>query len=156
MNLNLSELVKKTNLKNKADVVEELGRLNVISLSKLDNLPGNYGRPWFCGNSTNNVVIEIREAYYRGAAEVPTIDKVIEVVLEPSEPEPKRIGASTPVVELEIDGISRKQLQAISAAGIETVAELFEKSDELEAVGGVGATTKLRILTVVTEALENQ
>lgn len=156
MNLNLDELVGRTNLKNKADVVAELKKLNVISLNRLDNLPGNYGRPWFCGNPTNSVVIEVRESYSKGAAEVPTIDSVIEVVSEPKEPEPKRIGALTPVTELEIEGVNRGQLRAIDAAGIETVAELFEKSDKLEAVDGVGATTKLRILTVVTEALENQ
>lgn len=156
MNLNWKELVGKTKLVNKKEVVKELDRLNIGSMSRLDNLPGNYGRPWFCGNPTNNVVIELRAAYSQAGAEVPTIDEVIEAIPEPEEPEQARITASTPVIDLEIEGVNAGQLRAIQAAGIETVAELFDEDKELEQVNGVGEATKLRILTAVTEALENQ
>lgn len=158
MNLNWQELVGRTDLKNKECVVETLNKLQVVSLVRLDNLPGNYGQPWFCENSTNEVVIKLREAMAEAVAEVPTIDEVIEAIPEPEEPEPERvvISAEMPVTDLKIDGVSSTQLAAIVEAGVETVGELFDKADALEEVDGIGKATKLRILEAVTTALENK
>jgi hypothetical protein len=161
MHLDWKELVGRTDLKNKNCVVDILRRTEIVSVSRLDNLPGIYGRPWLCGNSTHDAVIKLRAAIFEAAAEVPTIEEVIEVVPEPEpvpapKPEPERIGALTPVSELEIEGVTKGQLQAIAGSGIGTVEELFEKSDELEGISGIGETTKLRILKALTEALENQ
>ncbi len=156
MNLNWQELVGRTDLENKDCVVETLNKLQVVSLVRLDNLPGNYGQPWFCGNSTNEVVIKLREAMVEAVAEVPTIDEVIEALPEPEEPERVEISASMPVTDLEIDGVSSRQLADIVESGVETVGELFDEAVKLEEVSGVGETTKLRILEAVTTALENQ
>jgi hypothetical protein len=156
MHLNWNELVSRTDLKNKNCVVRALNNAKVVSVGSLDNLPGNYGRPWLCENPVTVVVIKLRAAISEAAEEVPTIDEVIEVVPEPEEPEQARISASTPVVELEIEGVTQGQLQAIAGSGIGTVEELFDKTDELEGVSGIGEATKLRILAALTEALENQ
>ena len=158
MNLNWQELAGRTDLKNKDCVVETLNKFQIVSLVRLDNLPGNYGRPWFCGNPTTEVVIKLREAMVEAVAEVPTIDEVIEAIPEPEEPEPERvvISAEMPVTDLEIDNVSDRQLAAIVEAGVETVGELFDEADALEEVPGIGEATKLRILEAVTTALENQ
>ena len=86
------------------------------------------------------------------------IDEVIEAIPEPEEPESERvvISADMPVTDLEIDNVSSRQLAAIVEAGVETVGELFDEADALEAVDGIGKATKLRILEAVTAALENQ
>lgn len=156
MQLNWQDLVGKTELKNKKCVAETLDSLGVKYLEQLDNLPGTFSRPWLCGNPTNNVVIELRKAMVTAAEEVPTIDEVIEALPEPEEPERAIIGASTPVIELEIENVAKRQLAAIAEAGIGTVGELFEQADALEEVPGIGEATKLRILEAVTEVLENQ
>ena len=158
MNLNWQELVGRTDLENKDCVVETLNKFQIVSLVRLDNLPGNYGRPWFCGNPTTEVVIKLREAMVEAVAEVPTIDEVIEAIPEPEQPEPERvvISADMPVTDLEIENVSSRQLAAIVEAGVETVGELFDEADALEAVDGIGKATKLRILEAVTAALENQ
>lgn len=156
MNLNWQELVGRTDLENKDCVVKSLNDFHVVSLSRLDNLPGNYGQPWLCGNSTNEVVIKLREAIIGAVAEVPTIDEVLEALTEPEKPERVVISATMPVTDLEIENVSGRQLAAIAEAGIETVGELFDRADALEEVPGIGEATKLRILEAVTAALENQ
>ena len=156
MHLDLKELVGRTDLKNKNCVVRALNNAKVVSVGSLDNLPGKYGRPWLCENPVTVVVSKLRAAIFEAVEEVPTIDEVIEAAPEPEEPEQVRIVALTPVVELEIEGVTQGQLQAIAGAGIGTVEELFDKADELEGVPGIGEATKLRILAALTEALENQ
>ena len=156
MQLNWQELVGKTDLKNKECVAKSLDDMKVETLLGLDNLPGRFGQPWICGNPTNNVVIELRGAIVKAVAEVPTIDEVIEALPEPEEPERVVISASTLVIELKIENVSKTQLAAIAEAGIETVGELFDEAEALEEVPGVGEATKLRILEAVTEALESK
>lgn len=156
MQLNWQELVGRTNLKNKECVAKSLDGFGIVTLSRLDNLPGKYGQPWLCGNPTNNVVIELRGAIVQAVAEVPTIDEVIEALPEPVKSERVVIGASTPVTELKIENVSRRQLEAISGAGIETVGELFDESETLDEIPGIGEATKLRIIETVTEALESK
>lgn len=161
MHLDWKELVGRTNLKNKDCVAKMLDSMKVVTVGRLDNLPGTFGRPWLCENPTNSVVVELRAAIFEAVEEIPTIDEVIDAIPEPEpepapEPEPDRISALTPVTDLEIENVSQRQLQAIVEAGIETVEELFDKAEELENVSGIGEATKLRILAAVTTALENQ
>lgn len=156
MPLDLNSLVAKTELKNKDCVVQFLESQGYDSIQRIDNLPGKYGQPWLCENGTTVVVAELRRIVAEASESMPTIEEAIEVAEPEPEPERESLSGEMSVVDLEIEGVTKRQLQAIAESGIVTLADLFENEDSLDEVPGVGEATKNRILQAVTEALERK
>ena len=156
MNLDLKGLLAKTNLVKKNCVRKFLEDQGFTTLPAINNLPGRYGQPWLCENGTTAVVSEINRVIKEEAVAVPTIDEVIETVQPEPEPATKALSGSTPIYELEIEGVTKRQLDAIRESGIETVGDLFENKEALEQVPGIGKATKEKILQAVTQALERK
>lgn len=156
MGLNLSDLVARTNLKKKKCVQQFLEQNGYTTLSAIQNLPGRYGQPWLCENGTTVVVLEIEKAIEAAAVEVPVIDEVLKVVMPEPEPEKPVLEPSTPITDLEVDGVTKRQLVAIKESGIGTLGELFENKEALEEVPGIGKATVDKILQAVTKALERK
>lgn len=157
MNLDLNDLIARTNLKEKECVKDFLETKGFTTLPALQNLPGRYGLPWLCGNGTTVVVIEIEKAIKAASESVPVIDEVLPVVKPPKpEPRKKALTGSTPVTDLRIEGVTKRQLAAIEESGIKTLGELFDNKDALEEVPGIGKPTVDKILQAVTKALESK
>lgn len=156
MNLDWKSLLTLTDLKNKKCVRETLEGMGITTYIALQNLPGKYGQPWLCQNGTNQVVAALNEAIKEANASVPSIEEAIEVAAPKPKPQKPAITADTLVTTLDIDGVTKRQLAQISEQKIETVGQLFEASDALDEIPGIGKATKDRILQAVTSALEKQ
>lgn len=156
MKLDWKSLLALTDLKNKKCVRETLEGMGIETYIALQNVPGKFGRPWLCSNGANQVVAALNEAIKEANASVPTIEEAIEVAAVEPEPIQKGIEGSTLVTTLDIEGVTKRQLAQISEQGIETVGDLFENSDSLDEIPGIGEATKDRILQAVTSALEKQ
>jgi len=156
MSLNWSELLKRTSLSGREDIATQLDRMGIVNQKQLQNLPGTHGRPWFCGNSTYEVVSQLNRAIRDESQDIPVIDQA-------TMPEPQAAAAREPVTQetllasLDLLGISESQLKKLAEARIETVGDVMKDSGErIENVPGFGEATKERLVSAVKTALDNK
>ena len=146
MKLDLPALIKSTSLKNKECVLETLEAAEVISYVRLQNLPGKYGRPFFCQNSVYDVVSEINKAIDESKEQIPTVD----AILAKPEPEAAPVTQETLLADLELKGVPQNKIKAMKEVGIFNVGHVLkDEGAALEEIPGFGEATKDRVYEAV-------
>jgi hypothetical protein len=146
MSLDLPALVKSTSLKNKECVLETLKAAGVISYVRLQNLPGRYGRPFFCENTVYAVVSEINKAIDLVKEQIPAVDEI----LAKPEPESAPVTQETLLADLELKGVPPSKIKAMKEAGVFNVGHVLkDEGAALKEIPSFGEATKDRVYEAV-------
>jgi hypothetical protein len=155
MNLDVDSLLAQTGFENTKCLSETLKKLGIVSYSRLQNLPRIWGKPFMCGEGTNDVVMALNAALQAEQAAIPSID---EVPIEPevAEDKPKSpVVQETPLADIELAGVHESVRGKLSDAGIYTVGDVLkDQGEHLTEIPGIGDSTKERIVDAVKAALE--
>jgi len=155
MNLDIDKLLARTEFHNKECISETLKRLGVISYNSLQNLPGKWGKPFLCGEGTNQIVEALNKAIEAEQAAIPSIEE-LPVAPEVVDERPKSpVVQETPLAELELPGVPDSARKKMAEAEILTVGDVLKDDGQhLTDVSGIGEQTKERIVSAVKAALE--
>lgn len=154
MSIDWSSLLKRTSLDNPDCISKHLKLMGIINQKQLQNLPRIHGKPWFCKNSVFEIVQQLNKAVREESQSIPVIDQIVVPVPAESASE-SPVTQETYLAELDLPGVTDKQISRLAEAGLETVGSVLkDEGEHIEELPGFGEATKERIVNAVKAALD--